>query len=369
MRRYIPVIILGCIISCFFSAALAAKESKKTSPAAVKQVFPPLVESIRFQAKIELCGKQIPHDIPEVRERLEKEMLLAVWNRPQVILWLKRASRYFPHIEKILKEENLPQDLKYVPVVESALRAQSRSSKGAVGYWQFLKSTGKKYGLRIDQMVDERRNLFKSTRAACAYLKALKEEFGSYLLAMAAYNMGEFGLRAEIESQFSRSFFDLYLPLETQRYILKITAAKLIMENPKVYGFHLSPEDLYPMFTYSKINFSMNQEIPLVLIAQAAQISFKTFKDYNPDLRGYDLTKGKITVLVPVGKENGFKARFASLHKDWKNTHTFRYHVVRAGESLTGIADRYNMSLTSLLRINRFSYTKVIHPGDRIRVR
>jgi len=351
------------------SAALLAADNQKSHPAVVKQVFPPLVESIRFQGEILLCGHKIPHQIPEVRERLEKEMLLAAWNRPQVILWLKRAGRYFPHIEKILKEKKLPEDLKYVAVVESALRAQSRSNKGAVGYWQFLRSTGKKYGLRIDTMVDERRNLFKSTRAACDYLSALKEEFGSYLLAMAAYNMGEFGLNAEIESQHSHSFFDLYLPLETQRYILKIAAVKLIMETPGTYGFHLDPEDIYPEFTYSEIDFSMNQETPLALIAKAAEISFKTLKDYNPDLRGYDLAKGKITVLVPVGKEKGFKARFASLHKEWNTKDELRFHVVSAGESLTAIADRYNMSLTSLLRINRFSYNKVIHPGDRIRVR
>ena len=187
MRRYIPLILLFFLMIPF--SDLPGAEQGENAPA-----LPALVESIRFQGKITLCGQTIPHGDPEVRERLEKEMLLALWNRPQVILWLKRAGRYFLHIEKILKEENLPDDLKYVAVVESALRAVSRSGKGAVGCWQFLRGTGKKYGLRIDRMVDERRNLFKSTRAACLYLKALKKEFGSYLLAMAAYNMGEFGL-------------------------------------------------------------------------------------------------------------------------------------------------------------------------------
>ena len=331
--------------------------------------IPPLIESIRFSGPVKVCGQKIPHQDPQVRERLEKEMLLALWDRPQVILWMKRASRFFPHIERILKEENLPEDLKYVAVVESALRAYSRSGRGAVGYWQFLRSTGKKFGLRIDNRVDERRNLFKSTRAAARYFKKLNQEFGSYLLALAAYNMGEFGLAAEIEIQGSRRFFDLHLPLETQRYVLKIAAAKLIMENPEDYGFHLRPEDLYPEFSYSEIRFTMKDEIPLALIAQAAQISYKTLMDYNPELKSYDLPRGKITVLVPKGKEKGMKDRFEALHKKWKNKDRAKYHIVGAGESLTGIAQDYGISLTALLRLNRFSYDKVIHPGDRIRVR
>lgn len=365
MRRYAPVMILVVLlmsVATGFAETPAKPESPGHQP-------PSLMEGIRFSGAIELCGQKIPYHLPQVRERLEKEMLLAAWNRPQVILWLKRAGRYFPHIAQILKEEQLPEDLKYVPVVESALRAHSRSSKGAVGYWQFLRSTGKKYGLRIDGRVDERRNLFKSTRAASRYLKKLKEEFGSYLLAMAAYNMGEFGLAAEMEAQKTRTFFDLYLPLETQRYILKIAAAKMIMENPEQYGFHLEPRDLYPLFSYSEIHFSMSDEIPLSLIAEAAQVSFKILKDYNPDIRGYDLAEGKITVLVPKGREKGFKERFSELHKKWKRQDGNRYHIVNAGESLTGIAEKYEISLTALLRMNRFSYNKVIHPGDRIRVR
>ncbi len=331
--------------------------------------IPSLLETVRFSGDIRLCGEKIPHGQAEVRERLEKEVMLAVWNRPQVILWLKRAHRYFPLIETILKEEKLPRDLKYVPIVESALRPHSRSGKGAVGYWQFLKSTGLRYGLRIDNKIDERRNLFTSTRAASLYLKKLNTEFGSYLLALAAYNMGEFGLNTEIEAQETRDFFSLYLPLETQRYVLKIVAAKLILEHPEVYGFYIQPRDLYPVFSYSKINFSMNQEIPLSLIAQAANVSFKTLKDYNPQIRGYYLEGSKTTVLVPSGREKGFKSRFSDLHKAWKKQDKVRFHVVKSGESLIGIAKHYDMTLSALLRLNSFSYKKVIHPGDRLLVR
>lgn len=330
---------------------------------------PPLMESIRFSNEIKFCSIRIPHEIPQVRQRLEKEMLLALWSRPQVILWMKRSARYFPEIEKILTQENLPLDLKYVPVIESALRPHSNSSKGAVGYWQFLKSTGRRYGLRIDTHMDERKNIFKSTRAACQYLKKLNLEFGSYLLALSAYNMGEFGLHTEIETQENNDYFSLYLPLETQRYVFKIIAAKLILENPEKYGFFLHSSDLYPALQFSKINFILDKDIPLVLIAQAAGISFKTIKDMNPEIRGYYLDSGQRTLLVPEGKEKGFKKRFSELYDERQKKHKTKLHVVRSGESLTGIAQHYNMTLPSLLQLNKISFKKLIHPGDRLLVR
>lgn len=365
MRLYLAAGI--CIWMLVHSLSLAA-EGPVLKPVARAHI-PTMTETTRFSGDIRLCGEKIPYHDQDVRERLEKEMMLAVWNRPQVVLWLKRAHRYFPHIEKILKEENLPLDLKYVPVVESALRPHSRSNKGAVGYWQFLRSTGTRYGLRIDKQWDERRNLFKSTRAASRYIQKLNKEFGSYLLALAAYNMGEFGLKTEIEAQETKDFFSLYLPLETQRYVLKIVAVKRILENPDAYGFGMKPEDLYPVFAYSKVAFSLKEEIPLFVIAKAAGMSFKALKDYNPDIRGYYLNAENSTVLVPKGHEKGFEKKFMSLHREWKKESRVKYHVVRPGESLTQIASQHKMTLSALLRLNNFSYNKVIHPGDRLMVR
>lgn len=338
------------------------------TPLQINQIHP-LIDSIRFSEEIKFCGIRINHDDPEIRKRLEKQVLLAVHNRPQVILWIKRSARYFSHIEHILKQENMPLDLKYIPVVESGLRPHSGSSKGAVGYWQFLKNTGQRYGLKIDKNIDERKNIFKSTLAACNYLKKLNVEFGSYLLALSAYNMGEFGLNAEIEAQENRDFFSLYLPLETQQYIFKIIAAKMILENPEKYGFLLKPSDLYPEFSFSKINFNLNTKIPILLVAQAANIPFKTVKDMNPEIRGYHLDSGKVTLLIPEGKEKGFKERFARLYSEWPKKYQVKIHVVKPGESLTRIAKQYNMPLISLLRLNKFSFKQIIHPGDRLQVR
>ncbi len=331
-----------------------------------KNTFPSLMQSIQFENNIEYCNVKIALDNQDVKERLEKELLLALWNRPQVILWIKRAAKYFPHIENILKQYQLPLDLKYVPLIESALKPHARSSKGATGYWQFIKTTGKNYGLRIDLTVDERRNLFKSTHAACKYIKDLKEQFGSYLLAMAAYNMGEYGLQKEIKAQQNNDFFSLYLPLQTQRYIFKLVVAKLIFENQESYGFSLQESDLYPVFVFDKINFKTDFELPLALIAKAADVPFKTIKDYNPHLRGYSLNKGAISILIPKGKAKGFKKEFTSQYKTWQKTYKTKIHIVKHGESLILIANKYHITVLSLLKLNNLSLKSMIHPGDRL---
>lgn len=364
MRHPIPLVffvpaLIAALIMTWAAAGFAAQP----------EPIPSLIQSIRFKDNIVFCNRPVPVSDQGVKAMLEKEMLLALWNRPQVILWIKRAARYFPHIEAVLSAEQLPDDLKYVPVVESALRPHARSSAGAVGYWQFLRSTGKRYGLRIDSQVDERRNLLKSTRAACRYMKKLHARFGDYSLALAAYNMGEHGLSVAMDAQQTKNFFDLYLPSETQRYLFKIIAAKLILEAPQKYGFILDKTDLYPRFAFSRLTFNSQTEIPLVIIARAAGLSFKTLREMNPELRDDTLAKGPATVLVPPGTEKGFQKKFDKLFSAWNaNTHT-RFHVVKPGESLNGIAQKYSISLAALLRLNKFSYKKVIHPGDRVRVR
>lgn len=328
--------------------------------------FPSLMESIQFKPDIEFCGIKIPIDDQEVKERLEKEMLLILWDRPQVILWIKRAARFFPHVEKILKEHGLPDDLKYVPIIESALRPHAGSSKEAIGFWQFIGPTGRNYGLRIDSQMDERRNIFKSTHAACEYLKAMKAQFGSYLLALSAYNMGEYGLEREITIQENTDFFSLYLPLETQRYAFRLFCAKLIFENPESYGFYLKNSDLYPVFSYDTAHIQLDFQIPISVIAKAAQVPFKTIKDYNPELRGYYLGKGDYTILMPEGSGKKFKQAYHSQYKEWEKTYSTKFHIVKNGDSLGKIAEKYNIPFLLLLKLNNLSVKSVIHPGDRL---
>jgi len=350
----------------FFIAFLTDINAEVLKPMNGQLRVPPLMESIQFKNSIQFCGIKIPLNQQDVKQRLEKEMLLALWDRPQVILWIKRASKFFPHIEKILYAHDLPLDFKFVPLIESALKPHAKSAKNAVGYWQFLKSTGKQYGLKINATVDERKNIFKSTTAACKYLKDLKNEFNSYLLALAAYNMGEYGLKKEIKAQGTDDFFSLYLPLQTQSYIFKIICAKLILENQKLYGFSLNPSDLYPLFAFDEVNLTTDFKIPIALVAKAADIPFKTIKDFNPDLRGYYLKKGKQTILIPKGKAKGFKDKFTTAYNRWEKNIRPKFHVVKKAESLIGISNKYQLSLSLLLKLNGLTINSVIHPGDRL---
>ncbi|SLM28567.1 Predicted membrane-bound peptidoglycan-binding family protein [Desulfamplus magnetovallimortis] len=372
-RTLLPIAILAIsllIPAIYVSAADQEFSIERMEP------LPSLFKSTRYSGSLNLCGEKIPVHIHDVRERLEKEMLLALWDRAQVILWIKRASQYFPHMERILKEEGLPDELKYVAVIESGLRANAGSSKGAVGFWQFIPDTARRFGLRVDSSIDERRNLFKSTRAACAYLKKLYGQFNSWALAMAAYNMGESGLSNEISFQEINDYYQLYLYLETQRYVFKVIAAREIMENPGKYGFNYTSEDLYPVMQFSKVNLNLPSRIPLTLIASAAETTFKEIKDLNPDIRGYHLTSGKYEIFVPHGRERGFERAFSNSYSSWKQKNSSsgnsgsstskKYHVVRKGEGLSMIAQRYGVPLSTLLGWNNLKKNSVIHPGDRL---
>lgn len=331
--------------------------------------IPSLFNAVRIDGKLTFCGEEVELGKNDTRERMEKELLLTLWNRPQVVLWIKRSNRYFPVIEQKLKENEMPEDLKYIALVESALRPHVGSHRGAVGFWQFTRSTGEKYGLRIDSDKDERRNIFKSTDAAIEYLKELHEIFGSWTLAAAAYNMGEHGLRAEIMVQNNKDFYDLYLSLETQQYIFRIVSAKLIMTRPQRYGFNFSEKDLYPPLSYEEIEVECFGQIPIAVISEATNTSFKVIKDLNPQLRGHYLSAGKHLIHVPKGSGKGFHARFKSLIKNWNENQKGRIYVVKQGDNLSSIAQRFHLPLPALILWNDLDYTESIHPGDRLIIR
>ncbi len=329
---------------------------------------PSLVSSLRSAVPKDFCGEPAPWKNPEVRERFEKEFLLSLWNDPQVILWIKRSKRYFPYMEKMLKQNGLPDDLKYVSVAESGLRPHAGSKKGAMGFWQFMQQTGKKYGLIIDSNKDERRNPFRSTDAAIKYFKDLHEEFGSWTLAAAAYNMGEKGLMAEILEQGTKDYYNLYLPLETQRFLFRILSIKLILENPAKFGFHLEKKDYYAPAVFDKVHIVSKDEIPLRIIAQAAKCSFKEIKDLNPEIRGHYLNAGDHEILVPRGSAKGFQERYALLVKNLSSEKNDRIYVIEKGDSLSSIAARFNVPVAALLIWNRIDLESPIHPGQRIMV-
>jgi len=328
--------------------------------------FPSLISSLDLPTHLEFCGERTPIEIQEVKERLEKELLLSLWDRPQVILWLKRIPRYMPLIEDMLEQGKVPDDLKYIAIAESALRPHVSSKQGAIGFWQFMRDTGQKYGLTINGYIDERRNLFASTRAAIRYLKDLHEEVGSWTLAAAAYNMGEQGLMAEILEQAANDYYHLYLPIETQRFIFRILSVKLIVLNPERYGFHLSEGDRYPPLEFDRIHLTCAQDTPIRIIAKAAQAHFKAIKDLNPEIRGHYLGEGSHTISIPKGSAQDFHHRYQGLLEQWMASRKEAIYIVKEGDNLSLIADRFNVPLPALIIWNRLDLKAIIHPGDKL---
>ena len=355
--------ILGLIVSAGIAFSVNPSDgSEKIEPAR----FPALISSIRVSGPLDFCGETVELENSEVRERLEKELLLILWDRPQIVLWIKRSNRFMPIIDKMLQEHNMPQDLKYIAIIESALRPHAGSRKGAIGFWQFMEATGRKYGLVINSEKDERRNIFRSTEAAIRYFKDLHQLLGSWTLSAAAYNMGEQGLQSEILAQKTNNYYHLYLPLETQRYIMRALAAKIILSAPEAYGFQVAEADLYPPLQYDRIRLECFQETPLAIIAQAADTYFKKIKDLNPEIRGHYLAAGSHWLLIPQGAENGFLTRFKLLVNQWLAENRERVYVVKAGDNLSAIAERFKVPLPALIIWNRLANNKHIHPGDRL---
>jgi len=358
LKKLLPLMIMGYL--SFAAGPLHSSEVLETSS------FPSLISGIRISGPLDFCGETVPVEEQEIRERLEKEMLLALWDRAQVILWIKRSGRYFPVIENLLKQNGLPDDLKYIAVVESALRPHAGSVKGAVGFWQFIKPTGRRYGLRINRRVDERRSIFTSTEAALRYFKKLYEITGSWTLAAAAYNMGEQGLKSAVKLQAVKDYYRLHLPLETQRYVFKTLAVKLIFSDPEKYGFKLRKGDLYPPLEFDRLRIKVDGEISIQTVALAAGTDYKRIKDLNPQFRGGYLPRGRHGILVPKNAGKGFDRQFKILAKRERAGGGERIYVVRRGDSLSTIAKRFRVSLSSLLGWNRLNINKPIHPGDRL---
>jgi len=276
-----------------------------------------LIKALKITDPLSFCNEPVPLNDTDVKERMERELLLALDSNADVILWLKRSNRYFPYLEKYLKDNSLPDDLKYIVIAESSLKPLATSSKGAVGFWQFIEKTGVRYGLKINNDIDERRNFFISTEAATAYLKNLHAAFGSWTLAAAAYNMGEEGLKTEISMQKVTNYYQLYLNQETQRYVFRILAAKIILSNPEKYGFYLTEDDLYKSVPSDRMEIITDRPVPLYIIAQAANTYFKVIKDLNPHLKNYYLPAGKHNLLIPKGAASGFSERYEKLLKQW----------------------------------------------------
>jgi len=325
----------------------------------------PPVSTFRIPELATFCGENVPLDRADVRERLEREFYNLLDHEGQLVLYIKRAARTGPVVEPILKAQGVPDDLKFVPVVESGLLFRAHSSARAVGYWQFLEPTAKRYGLRVDRYVDERRSLAHSTRAAVAYLKQLHAEFGSWATALAAYNWGEMNVRTLVETQGTRHYYDLYMPDETERFVFKILTLKRILEAPEAYAIHVPEDQKYRLPATTDVPLTLERHVPMQVLSTCADTPPRTLRHLNPWMMRNELPAGKHPFTLPQGKETGFDlcvTRHQAVGKEI-------VHVVGKGESLGTIAQRYGVSVRDIETWNRLSRNRPIHPGQRLILR
>jgi membrane-bound lytic murein transglycosylase D len=305
--------IAGQLRSLERSVSLLRSEVRELGDREKRNQGRPLLAVYKLPEAVSICGEKVPLEDRKIWESLDQEFLVTLGSEAQVLLWMKRARRYFPHIEKRLKELFLPDDLKYVTITESSLRPYAVSSSGAAGIWQFIPATGERFGMRGSGGIDERFDFFKATDGALAYLKGLYEEFKSWPLAMAAYNAGENRIRREIVSQRTRDYFYLDLPSETERYVYKITVAKIILSNPERYGFYLDEREFYDPLQIDRVQVELPTPLSIVDMAAGMGLYYKELKEMNPHLSGESVPAGTHFLNLPFGTAE----RFWTFFNDW----------------------------------------------------
>lgn len=260
-----------------------------SDPISVSEGLQQHISGFSLDKEFSFADEPIPAGNFDALERLDRELIINSYQHSSLLLDMKLASRYFPVIEPILAKNGIPADFKYLCVAESALR-MATSPAGAKGLWQFMEAAGEGYGLEINTEVDERLHVEKSTEAACKFILHLKQRFGTWTMAAAAYNMGENGLSKRIEDQRANTFYELNLNEETSRYIFRIISIKEIMLDPEKFGFFVDKNDLYPELSdYYTVH--IDKPVPnLADLAIQHGTNFRLLKVYNPWLMGTSLT-------------------------------------------------------------------------------
>ena len=277
------IIILGAVIQLFsfFKTENAGPESDGLVPAYA-------IHALDIPDNLELFGEPVPIDYFDIWESFDRELLVNTYWQSQTLLFLKRAARYFPVIEPILEEHGIPDDFKYLALAESGL-TNAISPANAVGFWQFLRGTARDYGLEVNDEVDERYHLEKSTVAAAKFLQESYDRYGSWTMAAATYNAGRRGMDRQINIQRETNYYNLLLNEETRRYVFRILAIKTIIEDPAKYGFHFNETHLYPGIEYFEVPVD-SAVADFAEFAKEHNTNYKILKYFNPWLRRPNLT-------------------------------------------------------------------------------
>ncbi len=363
---------------------------------------PKEVNQYQLPETLEFCGEKIDLSRPEIRERVRTELMLVLEDRAQVGLWYARSQRVFPVIERHAKSLKACDDLKYVAVIESGLRAAVTSRASAKGWWQFMAPTGRQYGLKTYKNWDERADLDKATRAGLTYLKTLKESFGSYPLALAAYNTGPGRLRRAIARQGVRDFWRLDLYREAERYIPRTIAIKTVLAAPEEYGFYFDRSRVVtPQHGYVKVKLPNSLDLPVLQLARGTGVDYRTLRQLNPEIGADLLPRGiEFVLTVPAGKEPNFRSFVKTRLAEYRKTSADRRvakkrrsrakqrrvkkktrrskkrrrvakrnYRIKRGDSLWSIASRHDVSVGELRKWNRLKRRSVLKAGDLLIVR
>ena len=318
MKKNITIM-LALLAVATAHAQLKTEYQSRSSQGAASAVFnvtanPDIPTSVTF------AGEKVDFDRLDMAERLDRELTSIIYGQTSTLLCFKRANRHFPALAKILKEQNVPLDFLYLAVTESTMDCNAYSSAHAAGLWQLLAATGRQYGLEVTDEVDERYDPERSTLAACKYLKAAYAKYGHWPTVAASYNAGMGKISGELSKQGVESSFDLYLVQETSRYVFRIIAYKLLMENPKRYGYRLRTAQLYQPVSYKTVEVATS--VPNWMTwARQQGITYAQLREANPWIRATKLTNagGKTyKVRVPLSSDlYRSKRKFTTYSKAW----------------------------------------------------
>jgi hypothetical protein len=307
IKNILAIVGLVCLSGLFIFAVQKAPSDDNLDSKS-KLINDYNVYAISIPDHLDFAGETVPLNDPDVYERMDRELLVNTYWQSNGLLMFKRAEKYFPVIEPILKKNGVPDDFKYLAVIESGL-INVVSPAGARGVWQIMPATARENGLEVNDNVDERYNLIKSTEVACKYLLKSKESLGSWTLAAAAYNAGNSGVSKRLEEQQVTNYYDLLLGEETGRYLFRIIALKEILKNPEKYGYNFTKEDLYkdiPTYTV-KVDTAVND---FTAFAKGFGINYKILKIHNPWLREPKLNnKTRKVYNIEIPKEGYYSTK------------------------------------------------------------
>lgn len=295
---------VGAIILMSAKPGTAVAEERSEAPA--ETMFSVIINP-EVPEQMSLCGQTVSFDRADMWERMDRELASMSYTHGNTLLTIKRANKYFPVIEPILKKNGVPADFLYLACIESNLNPRAYSPAKAAGIWQFIPSTAREYGLEVGDEIDERYNLEKATNAACRYLKDAYKKYGNWESVMAAYNGGMARITKELAAQQAQSSFDLFLADETMRYVYRVMAMKLIMENPKAYGFNLRADQLYQPAQYKEVEVS-GPVADWPSWAKKQGIDYAQLREANPWIRAKTLTnKAGKTYKVKIPEMKTYK--------------------------------------------------------------